>query len=247
MFRMARFFLLSLSLVAFGVFATSCGEDHSQVRFVHASPGTADTDPPSLDILVDGKAQATGLTFLGLAPTTGYGTVTAGNRRAEARITGATTDVINSIVSFASKKAYTVLLVGKTDPAPGDIAFLQKTDDNSAPASGRVKLRVIHAAPDGPGLLAGHLDIYIVPPGTDITNMTPTISALPYQQASNYQSAAAGPIEVIVTATGDPDKIRLIDDPNFVLTAGQIRTLVTVDDSAGDKMSDTLLVLSDLN
>lgn len=235
MLRMPKILSLTLALATFGLFATSCGTDHAQVRFVHAS-----SDAPNVDVAVDGKTVVTDLAFGSFSPGSGYLTVTAGNRRVEVRTTGTTTDLINSTVSFGSQKSYTVIATGFANPPQSDIAAVVLTDDNSAPPSGNVKLRVVHAAPDGP---AG-LDVYIVPPGTDITGMSPTIASLAYQQASSYQTVAPTSNEVIITAAGD--QTRLIDQ-TYTLTAGQIRTLVTRNVLNGNTMSDTPVVLNDLN
>src|SRR3982074_2799658 len=167
MFRGLKIPSLILALAALTISTTNCGTDHAKVRVVNASP-----DAGSLDVAVDGKTVITGLAFGGLSPASGYLTVTAGNRRVEFRDTGTTTDRINSNIAFASKKEYTLLAVGKV--ANKTIAALLKTDDNSAPQSGNFKLRVIHAASDGPE----QIDIFVVAPGTNITNAIPTIAAL---------------------------------------------------------------------
>jgi Domain of unknown function (DUF4397) len=236
MFRIPKILPLVFTLAAFAIFATGCGTDHSSVRLVHAS-----ADAPSVDVAVDGKTVVTDLAFGGLAPASGYITVASGNRRVEARTTATTTDLINSNVTFGSSKAYTMVVAGRM--ADQTIVFLEKTDDNSAPPSGSVKLRVIHAAaPSGPA----NLDIYVVAPTTDITNVMPTISALLYQQASDYQTLPAATYEVIMTDSTDPTKARLIDQV-YTLTAGQIRTLVTLNVQNQQAMSATPLLLADLN
>jgi len=233
-----------LALAALTISTTNCGTDHAKVRVVNASP-----DAGGLDVAVDGKTVVTDLTFGGLSPASGYLTVTADNHRVEFRDTGTTTDRINSNIAFASKKEYTLLAVGKVNlpppdpPPPPTIAALLKTDDNSAPTSGNIKLRVIHAAENGPA----HIDVFLVAPGTVITNMTPTIAALAYQQASDYQSLAAGTYEIIMTDSTDLTHTARIVDQQYSLTAGQIRTLVTLDTADGSTMSATPLELSDLN
>ena len=258
MFRMLKILPLLLALGTLGIFATSCGTDHSKVRVVHASP-----DSPAIDVAVDGKTVVTNLAFGGVSPATGYLTVTAGNRKVEVRATGTTTDLINSNVSFGSGKQYTAIASGFMTPPPNSdpnvvgIAAVVLTDDNSAPASGNVKLRVVHDAP-GNGVppsptcvppqqtcLLVALDVYIVAPGGD-TSGSPTISNLAYGQASDYQSVTPtnGQIQVIFTVAGD--KTPVINQ-TYSLTTGQIRTLVTVNVQAGLTMATTPLLLSDLN
>jgi hypothetical protein len=247
MLRTLKILTFIFSLAAFAIFATGCGTDHAKVRFVHASP-----DALNLDVAVDGKTVVTDLAFGGLSPASDYLTVTAGNRRVEFRSTGTTTDLINSTVDFGSQREYTLLAVGLMNPPPPPpppsmIAALLKTDDNSPPQSGNIKLRVIHAAPDPTDSNgAVHVDVYIVAPLTDITNATPTIASLAYQQASDYQNLAAATYEVIVTESTDLTKKRLIDQ-TYDFTAGQIRTFVTLDVPGGGAISPVPLKLSDLN
>lgn len=232
-----RLLTLALALGALGMFAICCGGSHASMRFVHASP-----DAPNVDVAVDGKTVATNLPFTSVSPGTGYLTITAGNRLVEVRPTGTATDLVNAPnVGFSSHQQYTVFFTGLVKANPPTQTISLVTDDNSAPQAGNIKLRVFHASPSGPT----HLDIYIVAPTTDITNLSPTISALAYQQASGYQSAAPASNEVIMTATGDPAKARLIDQ-TYTLAAGQIRTLVVLDQVGGGTPL-TLLVLADLN
>ncbi len=220
----------------FALSAASCGTNHAKVRFVQASPNAL-----SVDVAVDGKTVVTDLAFGGLAPATDYLTIEAGNRKVEVRPTGTTTDLINSTVAFASQKKYTMLAVGLVPPAKPTIAALLKTDDNSPPQSGNINLRVIHASTAGPP----NLDIFVVAPGTNITNATPNISALAYQQASDYLNVPAATYEVIMADPTDRT-IRPVDR-TYTLTAGQIRTLVVVDLAGGSAISPMPLELSDLN
>lgn len=232
MLRRLRLLALALVLSTVGTLAIGCGGTHASMRFVHASPDVG----ANVDVAVDGKIVATNLPFASVFPGSGYLTITAGGRLIEVRPTGTANDLVNaSNVSFSSHQQCTVFFTGLVALSSQTINLV--TDDNSAPQSGNIKLRVFHASPSGPA----NLDIYIVAPGTDITNLSPTISALAYQQASSYQSVPPTSSEVIMTATGDSTKARLIDQ-TYTLTAGQIRTLVVLD---GTPL--TLLVLADLN
>jgi uncharacterized protein DUF4397 len=237
--------ILSLLVLAgFAILVTSCGSDHSKVRLVHASP-----DAANVDVAVDGKTVATNLGFGNVSPATGYLTVTAGNRKVEVRDTGTTTDLINSNINFGSGKEYTTIASGFvslpqiTCNSNFGIAAVLLTDDNSAPASGNVKLRIVHASPED--CAPRNLDVYVVAPGGD-TSGSPTISNLAFGQASTYQSVSPtnGQVQVIFTAAGDKNAVI---NQTYNLTAGQIRTLVTVNVQSGLTMATTPLVLSDRN
>jgi hypothetical protein len=247
MLRRLRFLALALALGALATFAIGCGATHSNMRFVHASP-----DAPNVDLAVDGKIVATNLPFATVFPGSSYLTISAGGRLIEVRPTGTAMDLVDaSNVSFSTHQQYTVFFTGylatpplpcTVTPPPPNQTINLVSDDNSAPQSGNIKLRVFHGSPCGPA----NLDIYIVAPFTDITSLSPTIPGLPYQQASSYQNVAPTSNEVIMTATGDPTKTRLVDQ-TYTLTAGQIRTLVVLDVVGGGTISPTPLVLADLN
>jgi Domain of unknown function (DUF4397) len=242
MLRWLKVLPLLLALAAFGVFATGCGTDHSQVRLVHAV-----SDGPSVDVAVDSKTVVTNLGFGSVSPTSGYLTVTAGTRKVEVRATGTTTDLINSSISFASGKQFTTIASGfETPPIQGapPVAAVVLTDDNSAPSSGNVKLRIVHAAPEGG--TPRNLDVYIVPPGTDISSMSATISGLAFGQASAYQTVPPASNQIIFTDPTDASKTPIINQ-TLTLAAGQIRTLVTLNVQGGLTIATTPLVLNDLN
>ena len=63
------------------------------------------------------------------------------------------------------------------------IANLVLTDDNSAPASGDFKIRIVNASPN-----LGPADVYIVTPGTALTTVSPTLSNLGFGATAAYQS-----------------------------------------------------------
>jgi hypothetical protein len=208
----------------------------------------ASSDAGSVDVAVDSKSVATDLTFQSVAPGSGYLTVTAGSRKVEISTAGTTDDMINANINFGSGNSYTVFATGfKTLPPSGlaafSIAAVLLTDNNSAPSSGNVKIRVLNAAPVD-AIAPPDLDVYVVAPGTDITGVTPNISSLAYGQASAYQDVPASQNQVIFTVAGD--KTPIINE-TYTLTAGQIRTLVTVNVQDGVTMSSTPVVLSDVN
>jgi hypothetical protein len=222
--------LLGMSVLALALtgFTTGCGQEHARVRMVHASP-----DAGNVDVLFDGKVSLTDVPY---ATASDYLTVNAGTRRIEVRATGSSTDVTNSNVNFSSQSDSTVL----TEGLAASIAAVVLTDDNSDPASGKAKVRVVHAAPT-----AGSVDVYIVAPGTNITTVSPTLPSVAFQAAAAYLSVDPGTYEVVVTPAGNNLTID-IDVPNFTVDAGQIRSAVALD-APGGGAPFQLLVLADKN
>ena len=109
-------------------------------------------------------------------------------------------------------------------------------DNNGAPSSGNIQMRVINASPT-----LGTADVYIVASGTSIAGLSPTFSNLAYQSASGYQSLAPGSYQVIFTPPGQ--QFAEITSSAQSFASGQIRTIVALDAHGGF----TTAVLSDLN
>jgi hypothetical protein len=244
MFRLLKALPVTLALAALSFFATSCGSSNqAQIRVVHAIP-----DGPALDIDVNTTKVFTNIAFTGVQPTPpAYTKVASGNVTIQAFDTGTTTNPIfgtNGVTAnLSGSSQYTIVLAGFLNGSGNNApAVLQKTDNNTAPTSGNVEFRIIHAAPSSPGTV----DVYIVPPGTDITQVNPpTIQGLVFQQASSpYTSVAAGTYSVIVTASGSKNAFINQDFP--LPQAGMIRTLVLVDNTNGGN-SPSWLELADLN
>ena len=242
MFRLLQVLPLTLALVALSIFATSCGStSQSQVRVVDAI-----SDGPALDINVNTTKVFTNLAFEGVQPTPpAYTKVASGSVTLEAFDTGTTTPVINSTsASLSGSSQYTVLLTGFLNgsgvSAP---TFNLITDNNAAPTAGDVAIRIIAGSANTP---VGGFDIYIVPPGTNITGVAPTISALTLGQASSYQQLnfTGGVYEVIVTPNGNQTPYV---NQNYNIPTGSIRTLVIVDNQGGGGIAQIPLLLNDLN
>ncbi len=218
--------LLSTALLLAAVLLNACGNGHAQTRFVAAVPSAT-----GFDFLIDGKILASNLAF---SSTNGsYETISSGNHTIEVRPTGTTTDLVNaSNVDFINHDQYTLYFTGLTQ---ANETVNQVPDDNTLPTNGNIKLRFFQAAPSISG---GRVDVYVVAPSTPITNLSPNVASLAYQQASTYLNVTASTYEIIVTQAGS--KSPLIDQPPLAFTAGQIRTFVILDNL-------TVLELADLN
>ena len=93
-----------------------------------------------MDVAVNGKTVLTNVPY---GTASGYLTVKSGARQIEVRATGTTQDAINVKPTLGGKKDYTVL----AEDFLANIAASALTDDNSAPDSGKVKVRVVHGSP----------------------------------------------------------------------------------------------------
>jgi len=220
--------LLLLAAMASFLFTIGCGSDApARLRVVHASP-----DAPNVDVYVDSNVVAQNVPY---ATASQYLDASSGTHTIKITPAGSTTAVTSLSQNFSSKTDYTALAVGDVS----NISILALQDDNTAPASGQIKLRVVHASPS-----AGPVDIYVTAPGTDINTETPTLTNVPFKGVSQYLAVPAGSYEVRVTPTGT--KIVAIDSGTVALSAGQIRTAVALD-AAGGGTPLQAIVLADLN
>lgn len=183
----------------------------ARLRVVHASP-----DAPNVDVLVDNTVVLTNVPY---RATSNYLTVPSGTRNIKVNATGTSTTVIDANVPLTANSDTTVLATGRL----AGIQPLVLTDDNSAPTSGNIKVRLVHAAPG-----ASNVDIYVTAPGADLADEVPTLTNVPFRAASGYLGVPAGTYQVRITPTGT--KTVAIDSGALSLSAGQIRTGVAVGD-----------------
>ncbi|HET6463571.1 MAG TPA: DUF4397 domain-containing protein [Candidatus Krumholzibacteria bacterium] len=215
----------ALTLLALMAFGAGCNDDDNptsppaaqsaRVRVLHASP-----DAPNVDVLVDGTVVLNDVPFKTFSS---YLSVPAGARNFKVRATADPSVVVIDVTpTLAANKDYTVI-------ARNPLSTIEPwllTDNNTAPASGKIKVRLVHAAPGAPTV-----DIYITAPGADLATATPTLAGVPYGVASDYLEVPAGTYQVRVTP--ENTKTVAIDSGALTLNAGQIRTAVAVDAVGG--------------
>jgi hypothetical protein len=223
-----------LTLLLAGVLAAGCSDDDSTgpdgeagVRVVHASP-----DAPNVDVLVDGSEVLSDVPYLAASD---YLEVPAGGRNVQVNAAGTTTSVIDEDIDLADGTDYTIIASGLVE----SIQPLVLTDDNSAPASGNVRVRAIHGAPSAPAV-----DIYVTAPGVDLAEATPVLSGVGFGDIADYVEVPAGNYQVRATLAGTTTVV--IDSGTLTLVSGQVRTAIAVDAVDGGAPFN-LLLLSDRN
>jgi hypothetical protein len=216
---------VSVLLLSIAVFLlSSCGgSSKTRLRFANMTP-----DEPSLDLLVDSSK----FSSVNFGTASGYLSITSGSRNLQIEPTGTTSVLIAQTSNFASGTDSTLLSLNFAS----SISPIMLVDDNSSPASGNVKIRIVNGSP-----LLGICDVYVMPSGTDINSVGPTVTNLSFGSASTYLSMAGAAYEIVFTYPGQ--KNAYIDTGVLSLSAGQIRTVVGLNTST----SYTAAVLSDLN
>ena len=195
----------------------------AKLRVVHAEPKVA-----SMDVFVDDTKVLSNMTYLTVSE---YLEVESGSRDLAFVTASGTMD--GRPVDLADGVDYTVLPC--CSQFPGSSLF---TDDNSAPAAGHAKLRVVDFAS-----IESSVDIYVTAPGADLAGETPT-ATISILDASSYLEVPAGDFQLRITPFDT--KTVVIDSGTLTVAAGQVRTAIAVD-AAGGGTPYSLLVLEDLN
>jgi hypothetical protein len=202
----------ALGLVAFGGIASipaNAQAGDAKVRVVHFSP-----DAPAVDVYVDGKVRSKNLAYERASP---YIDIPAGPHTFEVRPAGAAVDstpVINAQAELAAGKSYTLAAIGKLASIQGKLY----EDDTTAPGAGKVKLRVIHNAPDVPAVDVG------------VKGGDTLVKGLAFPNASAYLELPAGNYEVEVRAAGATTALL---SSTVVLAEGGVYTVAAI--GGGDK------------
>jgi hypothetical protein len=209
--------LLGMALVA-GLGLAACDDDGptevdtGRVRAVHLSP-----DAPAVDVLLDGSEVLSGVTYL---ISSEYLDVPTGDRTFRVEPTGTNTPVIEATVPVGEDIDYTLLAVNTVE----NIEPLYLTDDNTAPAPGQARIRVLHGAPS-----VGNVDVYVTAPGAALG--TPTLTNVPFKGYSGYLAVPAGRYQVRVTPTGFPGTVAI--NQEITAPANVVATAIAVEVQGG--------------
>jgi hypothetical protein len=203
-----------------------CGSGGStRFRAMNAVP-----DESSLDVLVDSKSVSSNLAY---GTNTGYLSESSGSHQVGIEPSGSSTALLQQSISFGSGTDTTVI----SSNFSTSVTNLVLTDNNSAPASGDFKIRIINASPN-----LGPADVYIVTPGTALNTVSPTVSNLGFGATTSYQSLAAASFEIELTSVGQ--KFAVVDTGSLAFGSGQVRTFVGLNNQSG---GFTYSMLQDVN
>ena len=187
------------------------------LRAVNATSG------PPISVAVDGRVVIESVTIL--QPST-YTYVPSGSHTLEVRSERGT--VLGSTpVTFRKDSSYTLV----APPATGGDPVVA-IDTGAVPAAGKVKFRVVHAAPDAPPL-----DVYLTEAGASLEGATSYVTPFVFgvgasDEFPGYVEREPGTNEVRFTAAGTRDV--LLDSGPLPAAAGQVFSVVLV------QQSDTL-------
>ncbi len=189
----------------------------SALRVVHASP-----DAPAVDVVVNNDLGSPLVNALAYPDFTGYVTVPADSYNVKVVADADNSIVaINADLDLQAGAVASVLAVGNL----ANIEPLVLTDNRRRVAT-EARVRLVHGSPT-----AGPVDIYVVAPGTVLTNVTPAFSNVPFKAETGYVSLAAGAYDVVITPTGS--KTAAIGPLAVNVEAGGIYTAIARDEVGG--------------
>lgn len=222
---------VALSAVgAIALLMTACNDSSqpatTELRAIHAS-----SDAPNVDVIVNGEKKLSDVPY---KTASSFFSIPAGTTTLAVNPTGSSASVIDTSVALTANQQYTVLVVGlaaTSAPQGEQLQAVLVDDPGNTPASGNVKVRVVHGAPGVPTV-----DIYVTAPGASLP-ASPTIPGLAYTavapaSGSKALEIAGGSYEIRATVTGDQTKTVVFDSGSVSLPANA-DLLVTAIPAAG--------------
>jgi len=188
----------------------------AEVLIAHLAPFAA--GDAAVTVEVNGDAVLTDFAY---GNTTDYLPLPAGNYTINIIPNGASDPAITGSFAFLGGQDYTAAAVGDDTNQPLDLLVL--LDNNSPPAPGKAKVRIVHAAPfdtDTVALASTAVDVL-----TDDGDVV--LANVAFGDISDYLSLEPGTYDLKITPAGDPDTT-LIDLAPFTLKAGDIVTVYAV-------------------
>ena len=228
--RLSHYLLFPAAMAV--LFTVGCGSSGSsntsstKIRFVNASLSSSIT---TVNVLIDGTTVATALANGGGA--TAYLSIASGARHIQIQDPNTSTNLIDTTPTISGNTTYIFkdFITGTNTP-------LILSDDNTAPATGNFKVRVVNVAPQ---LNAG-TDVYVEPSTiTTLNGLPATLSGVLYPTASTYYTSTAGSWEVVFTPPGSQGI--LAGGNAMTFAAGQVETVLILGDINGPDYTEIAL------
>jgi hypothetical protein len=199
--------------------------DKTNFRVMNAVP-----DQTSITVLLDGTSVGSAIVY-GSAST--YAETKSGSRHLQVEPASSTAAFLDQTFNLPGGTNGTAIISGNSSASSAIVL----ADDNTAPTTGNIKIRIVNASQ-----AIGVVDVYVLPPGTDVTNSAPTVLALDFQSSSDYLNLAAGSYHIAFTPHGSG--FTQLDTGTITFTTGQNRTIAVLNSPSG---GFSIATLNDLN
>jgi hypothetical protein len=153
------------------------------------------------------------------------------------RVLAGGTAVIDATPTLSAGTDYTIIATGRAGGTPA-IAPLVLTDDNSAPSSGNIRVRIVHGAATVP-----NVDVYVGTAGAALP-ATAALTNVPFRGAAYLPPVPAGNYRVCVVLAGSGTAGGCaIDVTTGAIPAGVVATAVALDPAPGSQAPGALLTV----
>ncbi len=229
--------MLRKSFIGFGIVSLLCSPlalADARVTVAHFAPFAEDIDDTSVSVALNGEVALEDVKFKDF---TAYIDLQAGEYVVDIIPTGTTTVAMTATYMLEDGKDYTVYASGNGTLQPLELVAL--ADDNTAPATGNVKVRVVHAAPFGP--TAESTEVSIRTAGGDLVA---GLQGVPYGVSSGYLELPEGTYDLKVASNNG--QVNYIDPLPVELSSGTIATLFAVGDIITQDLSIVATPIAEL-
>ena len=206
----------------------------ARVMVAHFAPFAENIDDTSVSVALNGDVALTDVKFKMF---TDYIALPAGEYVVDIIPTGTETVAITKTFTLEDGMDYTVYASGNATLQPLELFAL--VDDNSAPAAGNVKVRVVHSAPFG-----------ATPESTEVSIRTAGgalvggLQGVAYAVSSGYLELPEGTYDLKVASNNG--QVNYIDPLPVDLAAGTIATLFAVGDIVTQDLSIVATPIAEL-
>lgn len=223
-----------ITIAALAAFYSQAALADARVSVAHFAPFASDIDATSVSVFLNGQEALPNVKFQDF---TDYISLPAGEYVVDIIPTGTNTIAMTATYQLEDGVDYTVFASGNGSLQPLQLFAL--VDDNSAPASGNVKVRVVHAAPFGPTLESTEVSIRTA--GGDLVA---GLQGVPFGGASGYLELPAGSYDLKVASNNG--QTNFIDPLPADLPDGAIATLFAVGDIVNQDLGIIAVPLGNL-
>lgn len=197
----------------------------ARVNILHLAPFANTIEGTSVTVSANSLPLLTDFTF---GQSSGYLELPPGLYNLTVTRSGETTPAITGSIVVDSGEDYSVAAIGGANGLP--LELLVAEDDNSAPAAGNAKVRVIHAAP-----FAANASDLLVSVRDEANNVVGGLSSVAYRAVSDYLELPAGTSDLQI-ANPDGSEI-LLDIPPLTLAAGEIVNIIASGDGTNQPLN----------